>query len=118
MIYNTAYYTSRKPNVEPLLVTMQTILTSPRKDDDISGELAELIGYEDIELVVEILNNRPLVVQEVRREILFARGDILIWRSLQLTPWMVVITRKILLHNRRERTSNTMVGVPDVSSLP
>lgn len=56
----------RKPNVEPLLATLQSALSSSRPNDDISGEIAELIGFEDIELVMEILDNRMSVVQEVR----------------------------------------------------
>jgi len=40
-------------------------LSSSRPDDDISGDIAELVGFDDIELVMEILDNRALIVQEV-----------------------------------------------------
>ncbi|KII95222.1 hypothetical protein PLICRDRAFT_661155 [Plicaturopsis crispa FD-325 SS-3] len=54
-----------KPNLEPLLPSLRKILASSSSDDAISAELAELIGFEDIELVMQILNNRTSVAQEL-----------------------------------------------------
>jgi hypothetical protein len=34
--------------------------------DDVSDELAELIGFDDLELVIKIIENRAAVVKEVR----------------------------------------------------
>ncbi|OCH90702.1 Sec63-domain-containing protein [Obba rivulosa] len=54
-----------KPNVEPLLKSLLSTLSSPRPDDAISEELAELIGFENIELVMEILSNRSAAAKDI-----------------------------------------------------
>ena len=56
----------RLPNGSVLLDAVSSALSSPRSDDAISEELFDLIGYDHIELVMEILQNRASVVQEVR----------------------------------------------------
>jgi antiviral helicase SLH1 len=56
---------SRKSNVEPLMAMLHSTLSSSRPNDDISGDIAELVGFDDIELVMEILDNRASIVQEV-----------------------------------------------------
>lgn len=57
----------RMPNLEPVLGTLHSTLASSRPNDDISGELAELVGFDDIELVMELLDNRTYAVQEVSK---------------------------------------------------
>lgn len=59
--------TTRKPNVKPLIPALHSTLSSSRPDDDISEDIAELVGFDAIELVMEILDNRALIVQEVSR---------------------------------------------------
>ena len=59
-------YGRRLPNGSVLLDAISSALSSPRSDDAISEELFDLIGYDHIELVMEILQNRAGVVQEVR----------------------------------------------------
>lgn len=59
----------RKPNGALLLDSLRSALSSPRSNDDISTELVELIGFDDIELVMEILSNRPAVVKEVSSDV-------------------------------------------------
>ncbi|KZP12110.1 Sec63-domain-containing protein [Athelia psychrophila] len=54
-----------KPNIEPLLPTVQSALSSTRENEVVYGELLELIGYEDMEFVMEIMENRASVVQEL-----------------------------------------------------
>jgi antiviral helicase SLH1 len=34
------------------------LLSSPKKDEEISEELAEMLGFDAIELVMEVLSNR------------------------------------------------------------
>lgn len=41
------------------------MLASNRPNDEVSGEIAELMNFEDIELVVEIMANRALVSRDV-----------------------------------------------------
>ncbi|KAK7470778.1 putative steryl acetyl hydrolase mug81 [Stygiomarasmius scandens] len=55
-----------KSNVERLLEPLLSTLSSDRRDEDISAELAELIGFEDIELVMEIIHNRSMFVEALR----------------------------------------------------
>ncbi|OSX59244.1 hypothetical protein POSPLADRAFT_1048584 [Postia placenta MAD-698-R-SB12] len=59
----------RKPNIEPLIPSLLTTLSSERQDDDISGELVEAIGFDNIELATDILVNRRQIVREARRRI-------------------------------------------------
>ncbi|KAJ4467551.1 Sec63-domain-containing protein [Lentinula aciculospora] len=54
------------PDVEHLLSSLKSILTSPRHDDEISGELAELFGLDAIELVVDIIRDRYSLVKELQ----------------------------------------------------
>jgi antiviral helicase SLH1 len=49
------------------MATLHSTLSSTRPNDDISADIAELVGFDDIELVMEILDNRATVVQEVSR---------------------------------------------------
>ncbi|VDB97030.1 unnamed protein product [Peniophora sp. CBMAI 1063] len=54
------------PNGSVLLDAISSALSSPRSDDAISEELFDLIGYDHIELVMEILQNRAGVVEEIQ----------------------------------------------------
>lgn len=60
------YFRHRKPNSEFLYKALYSILSSDRPNDDISGEVADIIGFEDIDLAMEILNYRVPILQEVR----------------------------------------------------
>jgi hypothetical protein len=57
----------RKPNIRPLLGSLYTVLSSDRRNDDISGEIAEMVGFDEIDLVMDILNERAAVAHEVGR---------------------------------------------------
>ncbi|KAG6911722.1 hypothetical protein DXG01_007972 [Tephrocybe rancida] len=57
----------QKPDVRPLLKSLRTILSSPREDDLISGDLVEIIGFDDIDLVMDILKDRGTVMQELEQ---------------------------------------------------
>jgi hypothetical protein len=58
--------TIRKPHLRDFLPSIKSILESLRPDDAISEELLELIGYEDIDLVSELLQSRSSVATLVR----------------------------------------------------
>jgi antiviral helicase SLH1 len=47
-----------------MLDSVRSILSSGRPDDAISGELAELLGLDNLELVTEILCNRGQFFKE------------------------------------------------------
>ncbi|GJE84444.1 Sec63 domain-containing protein [Phanerochaete sordida] len=54
-----------KPQAEPLLVSLNALLSSSRPNESISDELAETIGFEEIELAMEILEHRSSLSQEI-----------------------------------------------------
>ena len=58
-----------KPNIFPSLRPLLTIISSPQTNDEISAQLAELLGFNEIALAVDILENRWLVKEKVRRYI-------------------------------------------------
>ena len=55
---------SRKPDGHLMLGSVRSILSSGRSDDAISGELAELLGFDELELVSDILSNRSQFFEE------------------------------------------------------
>ncbi|GLB33685.1 putative sec63 Brl domain containing protein [Lyophyllum shimeji] len=57
----------QKPNVTPLLDSLHAILASTREDDVVSGEIAEIVGFDDIELVMDILSQRTSVAEELEQ---------------------------------------------------
>lgn len=46
---------------------IHSVLSSSRPNDAISEQLLDSIGYDDIELVMEILDQRASFAEEVRR---------------------------------------------------
>ncbi|KAF8812579.1 Sec63-domain-containing protein [Phlegmacium glaucopus] len=59
----TALYS--KPLIFPSLQPLLTIISSPQTNDEISAQLAELLGFNEIALIVDILDNRSLVREEL-----------------------------------------------------
>ncbi|KAF7352893.1 putative helicase mug81 [Mycena venus] len=53
-----------KPNAEPLLESLYSILSQPR-DHDVSEEVTEAVGYEDMDVIMEILQNRETLVKQL-----------------------------------------------------
>lgn len=54
-----------KADAEPLLDSLYSIL-SQAPEHDVSGDVAEAVGYEDMDLVMEIIQTRSALVKEVR----------------------------------------------------
>ncbi|KAH9943329.1 Sec63-domain-containing protein [Epithele typhae] len=54
-----------KPALEPLLETLLSLLISSRSDDDISGELAELVGFDNIDLSSSLISSRKEAAQQI-----------------------------------------------------
>jgi hypothetical protein len=44
---------------------LHAVLTSPTSNEAISEELLRILGYDDMDLIVEILENRPSIAAEV-----------------------------------------------------
>ncbi|KAG8920164.1 hypothetical protein FRC01_000892 [Tulasnella sp. 417] len=55
-----------KENLKPLLSTLATILLSNKSDDAITEELLELLGFEEMDLMSDVLRDRKAVGQEAR----------------------------------------------------
>lgn len=62
------YLCNRNPNIFPSLRPLLTIISSSQTNYEISAQLAELIGFDEIALVVDILENRSLVKEKVGRD--------------------------------------------------
>lgn len=54
----------RKPSLEPLLPSLLSVISSQRENDVISNELVEMLGFDEIELVMHILEHRQDVAAQ------------------------------------------------------
>ena len=50
----------RKPNHDTLIPAIRLLLSSPAPNDVVSEQMAELIGFEDLDLVMELLEKREV----------------------------------------------------------
>ena len=57
---------NRKSDGHLMLDSVRSILSSDRSDDTISGELAELLGFDELELVLDILSDRSQFLEQPR----------------------------------------------------
>ena len=55
----------RKATLRDILPALSTILSSKDSDESISEQVLEVIGFDDIELVTEILADRTSIAQAV-----------------------------------------------------
>lgn len=55
----------RKFTSEAFLEPLHSLLSSSRPDDEISGELAELVGFDNIDLSMQLLANRHEAAQQI-----------------------------------------------------
>lgn len=72
----------RKAHTDQILHSLRETLTSPRTNDEIAAELTDLFGFDEIELVMQILDNRSSISQQVRGNPLFP-STCLRWREAQ-----------------------------------
>ncbi|KAF9569347.1 Sec63-domain-containing protein [Agrocybe pediades] len=56
----------RKADGNHIAQSLLSILSSSRSNDEISGEIAELLGYDEIELVMHILDDRSSTLQQLK----------------------------------------------------
>ncbi|EEB90760.1 hypothetical protein MPER_10991, partial [Moniliophthora perniciosa FA553] len=56
-----------KPNCDSILPSIHSLLSSNRSDDDVSAELVDILGFDDIELVMQIVSSRPSLVHEMEQ---------------------------------------------------
>lgn len=55
----------RKPALEHVLEPLLTLLSSSKANDAISEELVETVGFDNIELSMELLEKRQEAVQQI-----------------------------------------------------
>ena len=65
---------NRKTDEEHLIQSLEPILASNRTNEAISIELAELLGFDEIELIMGILDSRASVIQQVRNDLMEVRN--------------------------------------------
>jgi N-terminal helicase PWI domain len=56
---------NRHPKLQLATEPVTAILQSERPNDDISSELVELLGFEEVELVMELISNRSKIVEHL-----------------------------------------------------
>ncbi|KAH9482395.1 Putative helicase mug81 [Psilocybe cubensis] len=73
----------KKADADHISQSVLSILSSHRTNDEISGELCELLGYDEIELVMQILDNRSAVIQQLNVGPTFSKHDNSVVQSKQ-----------------------------------
>ena len=74
----------REPKLQPILSHLHAALASRDSNEAISEDLFDMIGYDDVEMIVEILDKRSFVAAEVRCQL----GGLLEERPVDvLTSW-------------------------------
>ena len=63
--FSVSRFIHRKPDVEHLLPSLVSLLSSSKPDDAISEELVEMIGFDNIELSMQLLAKRQEAVREL-----------------------------------------------------
>ncbi|KAJ3862945.1 Sec63-domain-containing protein [Lentinula novae-zelandiae] len=102
-----------KPDVEHFLGSLQSILASPLHDDEISGELAELVGFDEIELVMDIIKNRHSLVQELQDRSILNDSE-----AASLDPKRARLRIEQQLQENSARPLFTGVAGPEAEILP
>jgi len=57
---------NREPKLQPILSHLHAALASRDSNEAISEDLFDMIGYDDMDMIVEILDRRSFVAAEVR----------------------------------------------------
>jgi len=57
---------NREPKLQPILSHLHAALASRNSNEAISEDLFDMIGYDDMDMIVEILDKRSFVAAEVR----------------------------------------------------
>jgi len=68
MMYPEWHLAPRKTELHSLLEALLSALSKPLSNDEISAEVVEIIGYDDIDLVFQIIGHRVVLRQEVGSE--------------------------------------------------
>ena len=55
----------REQKLQPILSHLHAALASRASNDAISEDLFDMIGYDDMDMIVEILDNRSFIAAEV-----------------------------------------------------
>ena len=55
----------RELKLQPILSHLHAALGSRASNEAISEDLFDMIGYDDMDMIVEILDNRPFIAAEV-----------------------------------------------------
>ena len=66
----------REPKLQPILSHLHAALASHDSNEVISEDLFDMIGYDDMDMIVDILDRRSFIAAEVRCQHEVLRGSI------------------------------------------
>lgn len=64
----------REVKLQPILSHLHAALASPASNETISEDLFDMIGYDDMDMIVEILDKRSHIAAEVNPTLRFAES--------------------------------------------
>ncbi len=70
-------WVNREPKLQPILSHLHAALASHGSSEAISEDLFDMIGYDDMDMIVEVLDNRSFIAAEVRDQLRFCRRSVL-----------------------------------------
>ena len=70
---------NRERKLQAIGSHLHAVLASSASNEAISEELSDMVGYDDMDMIVEILENRSLVAVKVRPTLRSARIYLLIY---------------------------------------
>jgi hypothetical protein len=62
---NSFLIPDRHPKIQLAAESVTTILQSERPDGDVASELAELLGFEEVDLVVKLMDKRSEIIEHL-----------------------------------------------------
>ena len=68
IVSSSKRWVDREPKLQPILSHLHAALASHDSNEAISEDLFDMIGYDDMDMIVEILDNRSFIAAEVRRQ--------------------------------------------------
>lgn len=101
--------------VEALCTDIFTLLRSSRGDNDIQGQLLELVGFDQMSFLSDLMSNRAAIVDRIVAEADFARVADSMGRGAKILPGIQVsvtsekdkVIKKQILKNRKQAATKS-----------
>jgi len=75
IVSSTKRWGNREPKLQPILSHLHAALASRDSNEAISEDLFDMIGYDDMDMIVEILHKRSFVAAELETALKRPRGE-------------------------------------------